>query len=762
MVAIYRHVFPLFAAAVIFLASQTTAISALLVLDNSGSMKRNDPDGLRFTALELVSALLDENDEMGVVLFSTTSTPLTDGLISPRDFSGLQPLDASGYTDMKAAMLDAQAMFGNARPENRQGMILLSDGKPEIPNPYPEYEQETLLLAEQLGVPIYAIALSEQADTDFLRQLALVTGGQVILAKEAGDLLDAYLIAFGAIQDRTILGTGNENFPGQAKIFIDESLAPYLEKISFVLTKPENVSARLLSPDGRAVVPGFLSARVVENERFLVVTVFRPAGGEWTFELEGRGSVQARAILYSRLRTYVNQPAGIHKAGEPMPIVLNMLEEQVNGDTSRIIGNVEFSAQIRLPDGSLVSLDRFYDDGTHGDRIAGDGDYTRLLLDTHQPGQYRIEVKGWKGSVAVEQVAWFEVLPFPELQAILPTEPFYVGSRPLEIKANFLDGQLSGLHGGQIIARINAPSGKIHEIELSGAQGAYTGQFWPEESGVYTILLETHHMTYFGAPLWSADRVQFETVISRAVVFSPVDVAVASSCREGVTGIVLKFTVSSLREEELSIKLNGLPAFSPGAFSVQLAVGDQDIDVRVLPFGENPKPGVYSAWLVPDENPDILMSPATIPVEIIIPSVWQRCDGEIRFWGTGLILLTMAGAVITIRVRQKSKPPLISGTLRVWQDDNKPQDYDLTALSKNQLVIGRQPGCDLPFPNSELAGKHFALQAEQGDTGTLVVLLPTELIKKRYVLVESQFVLEHKNEFSAGGLNFLYLSDSGE
>ena len=37
-------------------------VSIMLILDNSGSMKTNDPNGLRFTAARLFLALLDEGD----------------------------------------------------------------------------------------------------------------------------------------------------------------------------------------------------------------------------------------------------------------------------------------------------------------------------------------------------------------------------------------------------------------------------------------------------------------------------------------------------------------------------------------------------------------------------------------------------------------------------------------------------------------------------------------------------------------------------
>jgi hypothetical protein len=41
-------------------------------------------------------------------------------------------------------------------------------------------------------------------------------------------------------------------------------------------------------------------------------------------------------------------------------------------------------------------LDRFYDDGTHGDVLANDGNYSREFVDTQQSGTYTVSLSGVK------------------------------------------------------------------------------------------------------------------------------------------------------------------------------------------------------------------------------------------------------------------------------------------------------------------------------------------------------------------------------
>ena len=116
----------------------TQNLTALLILDNSGSMKASDPGNLRYTALDMLAALLDDNDQCGVIGFSTSSKSLTAGLIAPRKYRSIQPIAPDGFTDVKSALELAGRILAGKPMGNKTGVILLTDGKPEIEKPYPE------------------------------------------------------------------------------------------------------------------------------------------------------------------------------------------------------------------------------------------------------------------------------------------------------------------------------------------------------------------------------------------------------------------------------------------------------------------------------------------------------------------------------------------------------------------------------------------------------------------------------------------------
>ncbi|MEW5938923.1 MAG: VWA domain-containing protein [Chloroflexota bacterium] len=750
--------------------------AVILIVDNSGSMKASDPGGLRFTAVQMMISLLDEEDSVGVVLFSTASQPLTEGLVS---ISGnrtellkrIQPSAASGYTDMKSALEAARQMLRSqaAAEGTDTSVILLTDGKPEIENPYASYEQETLDSAHALGVPIFAIGLTSNADLNFLSRLASGTGGFVIPADQSSDLLDAYLRALSAIKDRTVIGEGRSNSPGEARLEIDPALAPYVEKASFVLSKPESVTATFLTPDGQAISAGDPQATfsLLDDPRFVVVTITRPAGGAWTFELDGYGEVMARAILYSRLRSEIISPIGFQKAGEPVPIIVRLVEEQRDGSILRIIGEAEFSAEITLPDGTLDGLDRFYDDGTHGDLSAGDGEYTRLYADTTQEGKYRLAVRGRKGSVPIEQEAEFRVVRFPALVIDSPTGEFDFRDRPLQIQARLAGGSPSTLDSGEVFALVTSPSGASREIPLDNTGGVYVGEYLPPEDGDYAIQVETRKATYLGSNYWDAARAEFSVHIVHEILIGDVRSDPASGCFGGDVTVSVRVSIVSLREENLVFELDDLDGFTLQPRQATIQPGTQQTELTLHASGSNGaiEGEYYPNLLIAGDDGLAVQPSAAIPLHFTIPPLWKRCARPIS-WGLILLAVLALGGIGAIRyARNAAAPALVTGTLRWWEAGGDPMEtheFDLTALHKSTLTLGRLADSDLVVEAGNLEARHAEFRAEKSEEEVQIYLHPLAEVRKGYAALRGRTLISHGDTFQMGELNFQYLSDSGE
>ena len=540
---------------------QTDHLATILILDNSGSMKDSDPTGLRFTGARLFVSLLDVGDSAGVITFSTGSRALTDGMVTIGSesqkvplLSSLAPQEPEGFTDIKAALEQVASMAVGYSPT----IVLLTDGNPEIPNPYPTYEQETLAFANSLGASVMAIALTNAARTPFLDQLAIETGGKVISADTANDLLDAYLSVFGQIKDRTIIAEGVTNAPDRAQLFLDPGLAPFIDKTSFLVAKPSGVNASLIAPDGSLVspdTPGVLFS-VSDDPDFIVITVAHPQGGNWIVRLDGTGPCLVRAILHSRLRVEIESPSAYHQAGASLPIVVSLLEEDQAGQMTKIIGEASFSALIILPDGSQESLDQFYDDGTHGDQIAGDGDYTRLYVNTGQVGQYLLKVEGRKGAVPVESSTHFETIPFPVLVVDEPFGPQTVQAAPISLGVHLEGGKETVLEQGQIVARVMSPSGEEQSIPLTEEDGRYIASLFPHEEGTYRVSFESQSATYLGLPYRESVEINFEVDILQTLQVDPIRFQ-TPGCFEREVHLIVPFRVSSPEPEEIELRVEG-------------------------------------------------------------------------------------------------------------------------------------------------------------------------------------------------------------
>ena len=565
----------------LFIAAPTASLAqtpasehamVIILLDDSGSMADNDPHDVRYTAARLFVSLLDEGDAVGVIRFSTNSQPITEGVTpiitqdAKHDINQqLQPRQAEGWTNMLDAFQQARRMIEEADTEGYQVQILLlTDGRPEIENTPPTFEQDILDIIEELQVPVLSIALTKDAETPFLNQVAVQSQGVVIPAHDASDLLDAYLEVLGQIKDRIILQADVDEGSGQARVNISPDLSPYVEKASFIVSSPQIQSFQLLTPAGDVMVEDAPSVIYAENQepQFRLLTLQSPMGGEWIYQVQGAQPIRARLILWSHLRIEALSPKRYHETGAPMPIQVKLIQEQPDGSTMTIVGEARFSALITRPDGSQESLDQFYDDGTHGDVRAGDGIYTRLYANTDQTGSYHITIQGAKGAAPVERSIQVEVVHFPHMVIKEPAHSRYdIRGEAIPLAITLEGANPPELDQGDIEVIITDPVGEVQTISLQGDGNAYTGAFLPTRDGAYQITFRPREATYKGIPYThqQAKTIEVRLIPAVRVDTAPIDLGVldAADAARGID-ILLTVTSTSSQPEQLSVSIAGL------------------------------------------------------------------------------------------------------------------------------------------------------------------------------------------------------------
>ncbi len=742
-------------------ASQSAEhITVLLIVDNSGSMKTSDPLDLRFTGVRLFASLLEQNDALGLIIFSTASSVITDGVVTldARDggaklLKNLQAPAANGYTNIKAALEDASELLKDAEQhEGKVIIVLLTDGKPEISNPYPQYERETLDLARSLNVPIMAIALTSAAQTPFLDQLALTTNGAVISADNASDLLNHYLQILGQIKDRTVIG--GEKFKSNGALEIEQTLAPYVNTATFVFAKPENTKVHLLGPDGNEITKDYST-----DPRFSLFTLENPVGGAYSFQSQDGGEIQAWAILRSRLRMKIVEPNALHPLGNELPVVVNLLEETTAGNFIKIIGDANFTALITTPDGSEASLDRFYDDGTHGDTTADDGNYTRIFPAPKVEGLYLIAVQGWKNAVPVQAETRVKVMKFPELIVDFPQKKVEIRDAAIEIQVH-LDGATS-LEQGQVIARIASQSGQADEIAMTGS-GIYVGEFFPVEDGQYHVTFETRDAKFQGVNFQTKVEHAFDVTVIPFVNVFVNKINVPPACFSTANEFSVLLSIASSSEETLRFSVPDGWQVDPELLKIKQ--GLQDVQLRLLApdgLGENAQ---RVEILIEGRDRLEVQPDARIGVDVQIPGLFTRCRTPIKLSGA-ILLLAVTGAVSIQHKRKSNLPPPVHGTLRHWKIGENPAlaiEIDLTAFGKVSLLIGNGATCDVMIPNAGLASEHGRVLTEKTPDGVQMILEPIGEVRKGYSQQNVRFVLRHGETFHMGAHEFQFLSDSGQ
>jgi hypothetical protein len=176
------------------------ARDVLLVLDNSGSMRANDPSKLAPEAVAQFIARQPSDARVGIVIFADQPelvVPLTPVDAGRADFAAaLQRLNYVGKWTQTASAVE-RALYElrlNGRPDAQRAVVVMTDGIIDSGDAKRDAEMSEWLrgsLAPQAGregVQIYGLAFTERADYLLLQSLATATGGEYFRALRPGDL----------------------------------------------------------------------------------------------------------------------------------------------------------------------------------------------------------------------------------------------------------------------------------------------------------------------------------------------------------------------------------------------------------------------------------------------------------------------------------------------------------------------------------------------------------------------------------------------
>lgn len=317
-----------------------------LVIDVSGSMKRNDPNNLRQPAVELLVQLLPQNSKAGVWTFGkwvNMLVPHRDVNLEWRESAQQQSaaINSAGlFTNIGDALEKAAYDHGQDAQSHRKHIILLTDGMVDIDQD-PEVNRkewrrivdEVLPKLRDAGYIIHTIALSDNADTNLLGKLSLSTDGIAEVVHSAEDLMKVFLKAFDVAAPAEQVPLTDNRF------VIDSSIEEFT---ALIFRQNPGETTELNGPDASVVrakqnQPG---VKWVTTASYDLITVNQPLEGEWAIKADmAPGS---RITVISNLNLRVKPlPNNVYK-GQSLDLQFALVED------GKIIARKEFLSLMKI------------------------------------------------------------------------------------------------------------------------------------------------------------------------------------------------------------------------------------------------------------------------------------------------------------------------------------------------------------------------------------------------------------------------------
>lgn len=390
-----------------------------LLIDISGSMKQSDPENLRAPALDLIVRLLPEGSRAGVWIFGQDVELLVEHRVIDEAWraeaqKAVANINNSGLrTNIPAALKAVTYDLGGMDGRYRTSIVLLTDGKVDVSeSPMANASAARSLLAKMApelgatGIPVHTIALSDEADWDFLRSLAQETSGIAEKAETAGELTEIFLQSLEMVAPTARVPIADSGFQ------IDASIREFTVLVFF---EDEAATLALLNPSGRRYQASDSDDNVgwFRNRKFALVTVTNPEEGTW--QLEAPGSSTTRVTVISDLRLEVDPLPNSLPEGRQTELGLRLLERGVTLTSAELLQLFTITVEITGPDGSSQLIDVSADYA-----LPADGEYRVIIPPFERPGRYELKVRLEGETLQRELPMYVEVIA-TEVHSIINT-----------------------------------------------------------------------------------------------------------------------------------------------------------------------------------------------------------------------------------------------------------------------------------------------------------------------------------------------------
>ena len=339
-----------------------------LLIDISGSMKKNDPNNLRIPALQLVTNLLPKGSDAGVWAFGryvNMLVPLSaiDAKWQDKATQSAKKINSKGlYTNIGSVLEKASYGWSKPNPKEKRSIVLLTDGMVDISkDPAVNAKERSRILNQVLpklkkgDVAIHTIALSQNADHELLKELSTQTDGWYQAVNNAAELQKVFLKIFEQAAARDNLPITDNQFS------VDKSID---EMTVLVFRQDDSKPAKLISPGGQSFDKSSSGSKIrwFSTEGYDLVTLQKPETGQW--KIDAKVDPDNRVMVVSKLGLSIAELPNNLLAGEAINYELKLLED------GKAITNPDFLKLVEAileqdKAGQKNKLAMFYDSGSH-------------------------------------------------------------------------------------------------------------------------------------------------------------------------------------------------------------------------------------------------------------------------------------------------------------------------------------------------------------------------------------------------------------
>jgi len=501
-------------------------VDLVFLIDQSKSMRYNDPEELRVDSVRLVLEILgidnlrfpEMEHRLGLISFTTAETtaidlPLTSLRAGSEEAWRIkrdrinEKIQAKiiGETDFKAAFRKAKEIFEEAEPTEFQprakAIIVLTDGEP-YPyesgiTPYfedlKEYIEDNLPIASEPrsteGYHIWVVAMAQltgREDWPALKRLWEQTVGvnTVELAKKE-EIPEVFIELLGEIYRKPELVEEGSFF-----------VRPYLSRAFFYVVKSrKEAKVTFYRPDESPLKEGDEDVIRHEDEKYGPLIelweVRNPVAGYWRWEKDPKSEA---IVWFDKLfsKFELTEPVGLQPPFHP--VVITYKATDVDGKSVKEDPNfpLKLAATITLPDGSSEPLNMGYQgigqlSTMQPFVVTLPGVYTLSIRGTTLgPGNEELEIfTNDKGSFTVDCLQGIMVKPVNEKPQYSQVKVMYevrlCSGQIFSEDPNYpliLEGTVIKPDGSQVPLRLDREKGK---------DGIYSSQVYADQEGTYSI-----------------------------------------------------------------------------------------------------------------------------------------------------------------------------------------------------------------------------------------------------------------------------------